>query len=233
MKIALLGYGRMGQEIEKIAISRGHQIVVKADINGFTDEQIQNADVAIDFSVPESAVSNIKQTIKNNVPVVVGTTGWLDKYSEITEYCNDHNGGFIYASNFSLGVNLFFELNKKLADMLSSHEQYSVEMEEIHHTKKLDAPSGTAITLAEGIIDNSNFSGWKLDNAPKNEIPITAKRIGNIPGTHTVKYTSEIDDIEIKHTAHNRKGFALGAVVAAEWLADKHGVFSMKDVLGL
>ena len=233
MKIALLGYGRMGQEIEKIAISRGHQIVVKADINGFTDEQIQNADVAIDFSVPESAVSNIKQTIKNNVPVVVGTTGWLDKYNEITEYCNVHNGGFIYASNFSLGVNLFFELNNKLADMLSSHKQYAVEMEEIHHTKKLDAPSGTAITLAEGIIENSNFTGWKLDTADENEIPITAKRIGNVPGTHTVTYTSEIDDIEIKHTAHNRKGFALGAVVAAEWLTDKQGVFSMKDVLGL
>ena len=233
MKIALLGYGRMGQEIEKIAISRGHQIVVKADINGFTDEQIQNADVAIDFSVPESAVSNIKQTIKNNVPVVVGTTGWLDQYNEITEYCNKHKGGFIYASNFSLGVNLFFELNKKLANMLSGHDQYSVEMEEIHHTKKLDAPSGTAITLAEGIIENSNFTGWKLDAVAENEITITAKRIGNVPGTHTVTYTSGIDDIEIKHTAHNRKGFALGAVVAAEWLSDKQGVFSMKDVLGL
>ena len=233
MKIALLGYGRMGQEIEKIAISRGHEIVMKADINGFTNEQIQNADVAIDFSVPESAVSNIKQTLRNNVPVVVGTTGWLDQYNEITEYCNEHNGGFIYASNFSLGVNIFFELNKKLADMLSGHEQYNVEMEEIHHTKKLDAPSGTAITLAEGIIENSKFSTWKLDSADKNEIAITAKRIGNIPGTHTVKYTSEIDDIEIKHTAHNRKGFALGAVVAAEWLANKHGIFSMKDVLGL
>ena len=233
MKIALLGYGRMGQEIEKIAISRGHEIVVKADINGFTDEQIQVADAAIDFSVPESAVSNIKQTLRNNVPVVSGTTGWLDNYNNVVDYCNEHNGGFIYASNFSLGVNIFFELNKKLADMLSGHEQYNVEMEEIHHTKKLDAPSGTAITLAEGIIENSNFTNWKLDTAEENEIPITAKRIENVPGTHTVKYTSEIDDIEIKHTAHNRKGFALGAVVAAEWLAGKHGVFSMKDVLGL
>lgn len=223
----------MGQEIEKIAISRGHEIVVKADINGFTDEQIQKADVAIDFSVPESAVSNIKQAIKNNVPVAVGTTGWLDEYENIVEYCNKNKGGFIYASNFSLGVNIFFELNKKLADMLSGHEQYNVEMEEIHHTKKLDAPSGTAITLAEGIIDNSNFTGWKLDTAEENEIAITAKRIENIPGTHTVKYTSEIDDIEIKHTAHNRKGFALGAVVAAEWLKGKEGVYTMKDVLGL
>ena len=223
----------MGQEIEKIAIGRGHEIVVKADINGFSDEQIQNADVAIDFSVPESAVSNIKQSIKNNVPVVVGTTGWLEQYNEVSEYCKEQNGGFIYASNFSLGVNIFFELNNKLAEMLASHEQYAVEMEEIHHTKKLDAPSGTAITLAEGIIENSKFTGWKLDNAEENEIAITAKRIGNVPGTHTVKYTSEIDDIEIKHTAHNRKGFALGAVVAAEWLADKQGVYTMKDVLGL
>lgn len=233
MKIALLGYGRMGQEIEKIAISRGHEIVVKADINGFTDDQIQVADVAIDFSVPESAVSNIKQTLRNNVPVVSGTTGWLDEYNNVVEYCNEHNGGFIYASNFSLGVNIFFELNKKLASMLSYHDQYSVEMEEIHHTKKLDAPSGTAITLAEGIIENSKFTNWKLDTAEENEIPITAKRIENVPGTHTVKYSSDIDDIEIKHTAHNRKGFALGAVVAAEWLVGKQGVFGMKDVLGL
>jgi len=223
----------MGQEIEKIAISRGHEIVLKADINGFTDEEIKQADVAIDFSVPESAVSNIKKSIKNNVPVVVGTTGWLDQYDNIVEYCKENNGGFIYASNFSLGVNIFFELNKKLAEMLSGHDQYSVEMEEIHHTKKLDAPSGTAITLAEGIIENSKFTGWKLDSAEENEIPITAKRIGNTPGTHTVKYTSEIDDIEIKHTAHNRKGFALGAVVAAEWLNGKEGIYTMKDVLGL
>ena len=223
----------MGQEIEKIAISRGHEIVLKADINGFTDEEIKQADVAIDFSVPESAVSNIKKSIKNNVPVVVGTTGWLDQYDNIVEYCKENNGGFIYASNFSLGVNIFFELNKKLAEMLSGHDQYSVEMEEIHHTKKLDAPSGTAITLAEGIIENSKFTGWKLDSAEENEIPITAKRIGNTPGTHTVKYTSDIDDIEIKHTAHNRKGFALGAVVAAEWLNGKEGIYTMKDVLGL
>lgn len=223
----------MGQEIEKIAVSRGHEIVLKADFNGFSDDDISKADVAIDFSVPESAFSNIKQTIKNNVPVVSGTTGWLDQYNQIVDYCNQQNGGFIYASNFSLGVNIFFELNKKLASMISGHNQYAVEMEEIHHTKKLDAPSGTAITLAEGIIDNTNFTNWKLDKADENEIPIIAKRIENVPGTHTVNYTSEIDDIEIKHTAHNRKGFALGAVVAAEWLVDKKGVFSMKDVLGL
>lgn len=232
MKIALLGYGRMGQEIEQIAISRGHQIVLKADIKGFTDSDIKLADVAIDFSIPESAFSNIKRAIANNVPVVSGTTGWLDRYDEIVNLCNDKDAAFIYASNFSLGVNIFFELNKKLASMIDGHN-YSAEMEEIHHTKKLDAPSGTAITLAEGIINNSNYNNWKLDESGNNIIPITAKRIENIPGTHTVKYTSEVDDIEIKHTAHSRKGFALGAVVAAEWLADKKGVFSMKDVLGL
>ncbi|MEN8137286.1 MAG: 4-hydroxy-tetrahydrodipicolinate reductase [Bacteroidota bacterium] len=232
MKIALLGYGRMGQEIEKIALSRGHEIVLKAEIKGFSDEEISIADVAIDFSVPESAFNNIKKAIKNNIPIISGTTGWLHNYDDIVDYCNEKKGAFIYASNFSLGVNIFFELNKKLAKMISPHN-YSVEMEEIHHTKKLDAPSGTAITLAEGIIENSDFTGWKLDNSGENEIAITAKRIENIPGTHTVTYNSEIDDIEIKHTAHNRKGFALGAVVAAEWLVDKEGVFSMKDVLGL
>ena len=232
MKIALLGYGRMGQEIEKIAISRGHEIVIKADIKGFTEEEIQKANVAIDFSIPESAYKNIKKSIANNVPVVSGTTGWLEKYDDIVDFCKKENGAFIYASNFSLGVNIFFELNKKLASMIDGYD-YSVEMEEIHHTKKLDAPSGTAITLAEGIIENSSLESWKLDESAKNVIPITAKRIENIPGTHTIKYSSEVDDIEIKHTAHSRKGFALGAVVAAEWLADKKGVFTMKDVLGL
>ncbi len=223
----------MGHEIEKIAIARGHEIVAKIETKDFSTDDIKNADVAIDFSVPESAVSNIKKSIKNNIPVVSGTTGWLDEYNNIVEYCNKHNGGFIYASNFSLGVNIFFELNKKLAKMINGHNKYDVELEEIHHTKKLDAPSGTAITLAEGVIDNSKYTSWKLDNAEENEIPIIAKRIEDVPGTHTVKYTSEIDDIEIKHTAHNRKGFAEGAVIASEWLVGKHGVFSMKDVLGL
>lgn len=233
MKIALLGYGRMGKEIEKIAISRGHEIVLKSDINGFSDDIISKADVAIDFSVPESAYSNIKQALKNKIPVVSGTTGWLDNYDEIVAYCNQKESGFIYASNFSLGVNMFFELNKKLSMMISNHDKYNVEIEEIHHTKKIDAPSGTAITLAEGIIENSSFTNWSLDSVENNKIPITAKREDKIPGTHTVKYTSEIDDIEIKHTAHNRKGFALGAVIASEWLIGKKGVFTMKNVLGL
>jgi len=223
----------MGKEIEKIAISRGHEIVLKSDINGFSDDIISKADVAIDFSVPESAYSNIKQALKNKIPVVSGTTGWLDNYDEIVAYCNQKESGFIYASNFSLGVNMFFELNKKLSMMISNHDKYNVEIEEIHHTKKIDAPSGTAITLAEGIIENSSFTNWSLDSVENNKIPITAKREDKIPGTHTVKYTSEIDDIEIKHTAHNRKGFALGAVIASEWLIGKKGVFTMKNVLGL
>lgn len=233
MNIALLGYGRMGKEIEKIAISRNHKIVLKTDINGFEDADIKMADVAIDFSVPTSAFSNITKCIKNKIPVVSGTTGWLDDYDKVVDLCKKENGGFIYASNFSLGVNLFFELNKKLALMLKEHEQYSIAIEEIHHTKKLDAPSGTAITLAQNVISNSKYKDWKLNFAEENEIPITAKRIENIPGTHIVKYSSEIDDIEIKHTAHNRKGFALGAVISAEWLVGKKGVYSMRDVLGL
>lgn len=232
MKIALLGYGRMGKEIEKIAISRGHEIVIKKDVNDVID--INLADVAIDFSVPTSAFDNITNCIKNNVPVISGTTGWLDKYKEATALCKKENGAFIYASNFSLGVNIFFELNKQLAKMMQNLEDYDISMEEIHHTKKLDAPSGTAITLAEGIIDNSAKQNWELgEKASEENIPIVAKRIPEVPGTHTVWYTSEVDTIEIKHTAHNRKGFALGAVVAAEWILGKTGVFSMKDVLNI
>lgn len=233
MKIALLGYGRMGKEIEKIAQERGHDVVLRADENGYTDQELSAADVAIDFSIPSSAFENITRAIKNNVPVVSGTTGWLDKYQDAVELCNNENSAFIYASNFSLGVNMFFELNKKLAQMISGHDQYQVSMEEIHHTAKLDAPSGTAITLAEGIIENSKMESWKLDTGDKTTIPIKALREPNVPGTHTILYSSEVDQIEIKHTAHSRKGFALGAVVAAEWLKDKKGVFNMKDVLGL
>ena len=165
--------------------------------------------------------------------MVSGTTGWLDHYQEMVALCKEKKGAFIYASNYSLGVNLFFELNKKLAKMMNPVEGYSINMEEIHHTQKLDAPSGTAITLAEGIIDNSNKTGWQLDQGDQSTIPIVAKRIEQVPGTHTVTYSSEVDDIEITHTAHNRNGFALGAVVAAEWLKDKTGIFGMKDVLGL
>jgi len=190
--------------------------------------------VAIDFSIPTVAFNNITKCINNNIPVVSGTTGWLDRYNDAVKLCNDKKGAFIYASNFSLGVNLFFELNKQLAKMMNNLNDYSTSIEEIHHTKKLDAPSGTAITLADGIIENSNKKDWELDGTPSEEIiPITAVRTPEVPGTHTTTYASEIDTIEIKHTAHNRKGFALGAVVAAEWLANKTGVYSMKDVLNI
>lgn len=232
MKIALLGYGRMGKEIEKIALQRGHEIVIKDD--GTINYDIKTADVAIDFSIPTVAFNNISKCINNNVPVVSGTTGWLDKYDAAVDLCKEKKGAFIYASNFSLGVNLFFELNKQLAKMMNNLNDYNTTIEEIHHTKKLDAPSGTAITLAEGVIENSDFKKWELNGETSNEnIPITAIRTPDVPGTHTITYASEIDTIDIKHTAHNRKGFALGAVVAAEWLAKKTGIYSMRDVLNI
>jgi 4-hydroxy-tetrahydrodipicolinate reductase len=232
MKIALLGYGRMGKEIEKVALQRGHEIVIKTSSD--TSYDIKTADVAIDFSIPTSAFDNISNCINNNVPVISGTTGWLEKYNEVTALCNEKKGAFIYASNFSLGVNIFFELNNQLAKMMNNLSDYNITMEEIHHTKKLDAPSGTAITLAEGIIENSSKNNWELDGENTSEtIPIVAKRIPDVPGTHTVDYSSEVDTIEITHTAHSRKGFALGAVVAAEWILNKKGVFTMKDVLNI
>ncbi len=232
MKIALLGYGKMGKTIEKIAIERGHIIVLKVDKDD-TSYDVSQADVAIDFSIPAAAVNNITNCFNANVPVISGTTGWLDHYETMVDLCKEKNGSFIYSSNYSLGVNLFFELNKKLAKMMSTIEGYDVAMEEIHHTEKLDAPSGTAITLAEGIIENSDKKSWKLDTGNHNTICITSKRIDKVPGTHTVTYSSKVDDIEITHTAHNRSGFALGAVIAAEWLQGKKGIFGMKDVLGL
>lgn len=232
MKIALLGYGKMGKVIERIALERGHEIVLrKSSQDSF--EGLANADVAIDFSVPDSAVRNISECFATNIPVVCGTTGWLEKYNEIVALCKAKNGAFIYGSNFSLGVNIFFELNDYLAKMMANLNQYKASMEEIHHTQKLDAPSGTAISLAEGIIENSNYESWTLDEPKDNQIHIEAKRIENIPGTHSIFYDSEVDQIEIKHTAHNREGFALGAVIAAEWLKDKEGIFTMKDVLSL
>jgi len=232
MKIALLGYGRMGKEIEKIAISRGHEIVIRKDIDDIID--ITLADVAIDFSVPNAAFNNISNCLEYNVPVIAGTTGWLEKYDDAVALCHQKNGAFMYASNFSIGVNIFFQLNKQLAKLMSPFEDYQVAMEEIHHTQKLDAPSGTAITLAEGIIENSSKNNWELGKktSPEN-IPIVSKRIPDVPGTHTIWYSSEVDTIEIKHTAHSRKGFALGAVIAAEWIVGKSGVFSMKDVLNI
>ncbi len=233
MKIALLGYGKMGKTIEQIALQRGHEIVLKIDENSLYYD-ISIADVAIDFSIPQAAFKNISTCLNNNVPIISGTTGWLDKLPEAIELCKQKNGAFISTSNFSLGVNIFFELNAYLAKMMCNLEQYAISIEEIHHTKKLDAPSGTAITLAEGIINNSDQESWALGVTNKeNEIPITAKRIDEVPGTHTVEYKSAIDTLEIKHTAHSRDGFALGAVVAAEWLVGKIGVFTMKDVLGL
>jgi 4-hydroxy-tetrahydrodipicolinate reductase len=241
MKIALLGYGKMGQVIERIALERGHEIVLKKDEFN-TYEGLETADVAIDFSVPSAAVNNISSCFNSNVPVVSGTTGWLEHYDEMIALCKSKNGGFISSSNFSLGVNLFFEFNEYLAKIMSKFDHYKVEMEEIHHDQKLDAPSGTAISLAKGVIENSNYTNWTMDTPKENDtsdseqakqIHIAAIRTGNVPGTHTVSYNSEVDSIEIKHTAHNREGFALGAVIAAEWLAGKHGVFTMKDVLNL
>lgn len=232
MKIALLGYGKMGQTIERIALERGHEIVLKKDEFN-TYEGLSNADVAIDFSVPSAAVSNISSCFHANVPVISGTTGWLEHYDEMLALCAAKNGGFISSSNFSLGVNLFFELNEYLAKMMSKFDSYTVDMEEIHHTQKLDAPSGTAISLAKGVIENSNYTNWTLETPESKQIHIVAKRIGTVPGTHAVTYNSAIDSIEIKHTAHNREGFALGAVIAAEWIVGKHGVFTMKDVLNI
>ncbi len=232
MKIALFGYGKMGKTIERLAIERGHEVVARIDHEH--NDDFTNADVAIDFSIPAAAFKNISNCIQHDLPIVSGTTGWLDQYHEVVALCKEHNGAFIYASNFSLGVNLFFELNKTLAKMMAPFTDYQIQMEEIHHIQKLDAPSGTAISLAEGIIDQSSKTNWSLDvtNDP-NSVPIVAKRIENVPGTHRVVYDASVDQIEIKHTAKNRDGFALGALVAAEWLQNKKGIFTMKDVLGL
>lgn len=232
MKIALLGYGKMGKVIERIALERGHEIVLRKGSSGGY-ESLETADVAIDFSIPDAAVGNISACLNAGIPVVSGTTGWLEQYPKMAGLCEDKQGAFIYGSNFSLGVNLFFSLNEHLAKMMAKFQQYTVRMEEVHHTQKLDAPSGTAISLAKDIIENSDYSSWALKDAAKDEILIDAKRIENVPGTHTVFYDSAVDTIEITHTAHSREGFAFGAVIAAEWLYGKTGVYTMKDVLGL
>jgi len=232
MRIALLGYGRMGKIIERIAIERGHSISLKVDSKTSTLD-FSSTDVAIDFSLPSTAVSNIKSAINANIPIISGTTGWLDNYNNIVDYCNEKKGAFLYASNFSLGVNIFFEVNRVLASLITKYPDYKLNIEEIHHTKKLDAPSGTAISIANDIISESDYKNWTMDNPKDNEIKIEAKRIVDVPGTHSVDYSSKVDTIEIKHTAHNREGFALGAVIAAEWISDKKGVFSMKDVLNI
>jgi len=222
----------MGKMIDRLAAGRGHQVVARIDgpTEGIPFEQM---DVAIDFSQPEAAAQNISQCLKNGVPVISGTTGWLADFDRVTELCQAEGGAFLYASNFSLGVNLFFELNRTLAKIMSGVPGYSVRMTEIHHTGKKDAPSGTAISLAEGIIANSAYESWTPGTAAAGSIPVISERKGDVPGTHQVAYESEVDRIEIVHTAHNREGFAQGALLAAEWLVGKKGVFEMKDVLNL
>ena len=232
MNIALLGYGKMGQLIEQIARKREHNIVAIKDIDR-PEIDLKDADMGIDFSTPEAAIENIVECIENGIPVISGTTGWLDNYHKVVDLCKDKGGAFLYASNFSLGVNVFFALNSYLARMMNPLNQYSVSIDELHHIHKLDAPSGTAISLAEGILEESVKSSWSLEKGSEEELFIGVKREGEVPGTHRIEYHSEIDSIEIKHTAHSRTGFALGAVVAAEWLLGKEGVFSMKDVLEL
>jgi len=232
MNIALFGYGKMGKMIAQIATSRSHTIGAKIDVNT-PNEDLSGIDVAIDFSTPSAAFSNIERCIHANIPIISGTTGWLSNYDKAVKLCHEKKGAFIYASNFSLGVNLFFELNAHLAKIMSGIDAYKISMEEIHHTQKLDEPSGTAISLANDIISRSSYEGWNLNTAMATEIPITSKRVGNTPGTHTIQYQSSVDTIEIRHTAHNREGFALGAVIAAEWIMGKQGVFTMKDVLNL
>ena len=238
MNIALIGYGKMGKAIEEIAIERGHSIVLKINdenLQDFTKENVIKADVAIEFSGPHSAYENIKSIMDFGVPVVSGSTGWTERINEINKWCQERNGAFLYASNFSVGVNIFFELNKKLAILMSPHTEYNISMEEIHHTQKKDAPSGTAITLAEQILEQiKQKKKWvNQDSSDSSELPIISKREDPAPGTHSIMYSSSIDDIEIIHTAHNRKGFALGAILAAEFIKGKKGVFSMNDVLGL
>ena len=231
MKIALVGYGKMGKIIGEIAESRGHEVVAKLNESP-TLENLNNPDVVIEFSNPEVAFNNIKICLENKIPVVCGTTGWLDQKPEIEKIATENETAFLYGSNFSLGVNLFFALNEKLADLMKNFSEYKVQLEEIHHTHKKDAPSGTAISLAEGIIKNDNrFDAWKLDETKGNELGIFAIREDEVPGTHSIFYRSEVDEIEIKHTAFNRNGFALGAVIAAEWIQGKKGNFSMNDVL--
>jgi 4-hydroxy-tetrahydrodipicolinate reductase len=237
MKIALLGYGKMGKEIEKIAVSRSHSISLIIDENNPTElnsENLKKIDVAIDFSAPNIAYTNILTCINNGTPVVSGTTGWLDKYDEICEMVVKNNSAFFYASNYSIGVNVFFYINKQLAKIMNNYPEFEVDIVETHHTQKLDAPSGTAITAAEGILSEiTRKSAWELnEQSAADNIKIEAIRIPDVPGIHEVNYNSEIDHIQIKHSAKSRKGFATGAVMAAEYIANKKGVFGMSDLLG-
>ena len=238
MNLALIGYGKMGKAIEEIALQRGHTIVLKIDVDNadqFTKANLDKADVAIEFTGPHSAFENVKKLMQFGARTVCGSTGWLDKIEEINNDCKKNNTAFVYASNFSVGVNIFFEVNKRLAALMKAHEDYEIQLTEIHHTEKKDAPSGTAITLAEQVLENiPRKKNWvnQISENPE-ELEILSERIDPAAGTHKVKYSSAIDDIEIIHTAHTRKGFALGAVLAAEFLKGKKGIYSMKDVLSL
>ncbi len=236
MKIAILGYGKMGKMIEKLSISRGHEIIYKS--NHFTENDAKtlhnNPCVAIEFSEPKSAYQNIKLCLNQNIPIVSGTTGWLTELKDIITLCKQQNGSFLYSSNFSIGVNIFFHINKQLAKLMSEQPSYEASMKEIHHIHKKDAPSGTAITLAEGIIsEHPQYETWLLEQNKPNSIPIHAIRENEVPGTHIVQYQSTIDKVEIKHEAVSREGFAHGAISAAQWLQDKVGYFTMDDMLGL
>jgi 4-hydroxy-tetrahydrodipicolinate reductase len=238
MKIALIGYGKMGKAIEAIALERKHTIALAVGIENVEDNTIENikkADVAIEFTGPESAFDNICRCIDAGVAVVSGSTGWLQRFEEAKRYCIDHEGALLYASNFSVGVNIFFAINKKLAELMASHTDYDVLINEIHHTAKVDAPSGTAISIAEQILQYTKLKDHWVNQSAHNqgELAILSERVDTAPGTHKVKYTSNIDDIEIIHTAHNRKGFAMGAVLAAEFLHNKKGIFTMQDILAI
>ena len=238
MKIALIGYGKMGKAIERIALQRGHEVVLKIDLDNagdLTAVNLKKADVAIEFTGPHSAFANVMKCLEAGTPLVCGSTGWLGHLEEATDYCKKNNGCFLYTSNFSVGVNIFFEVNKQLAALMNPHTEYSIRMEETHHTQKKDAPSGTAVTLAQQILERvprvKKWVGHESNNPE--ELPIVSKRIDPAPGTHSVSYISDIDTIDIIHTAHSREGFATGAVLAAEFVKDKKGIFGMKEVLGL
>lgn len=240
MKIAMIGYGKMGKAIEELALAKGHTMSLKINSNNlqdFNSENLKDIDVAIEFTTPATAFDNLIKLFEHKIPTVCGTTAWLDKKQEAENHCLNHDTAFLYASNFSIGVNLFFELNKQLAQLMTKYPEYTAHLEEIHHTAKLDAPSGTAVTLAEGLIaEHEQYTNHALisnneDTTDQSTLKVTAKREDPAPGTHSIAYNSTIDTIEIKHTAHSRKGFAGGALVAAEFLADKKGIYTMKDVL--
>jgi 4-hydroxy-tetrahydrodipicolinate reductase len=237
MNIALIGYGRMGHEIEAVAKKRGHAVILiidEANTEDLNPENLKGIDVAIEFSFPDAAYDNIIKCLRNRIPVVSGTTGWLENYDKAVEMCKKYSSSFLHSTNFSIGVNILFKLNSELAGYMEKFGGYSVSIEEIHHTKKLDAPSGTAITLAEGISkNNSAYKGWKPENEKSDErVPIKSVREGLVPGTHTVTWNSETDIFSLKHEALSRKGLALGAVVAAEFIHNKQGVYTMSDVMG-